>query len=274
VSFGKRTIVHYTIMNNQLVTVVIPIYKSELTAYEAQSLQQCCKVLGTYAIVLVKPQTLDVTNLLQQYPELQIESFDDSYFGSILGYNRLMLSAEFYERFLNSKYLLIYQLDAYVFKDELTAWCNRGFDYVGAPWTIKKKYENPIYKPVLAIKSFIYKLKGKPSRYAWLGNKVGNGGLSLRKVDTHLKAVQNRAALIEDFLKKSEQHTEFNEDVFFATQVDEFLFPSSAEALQFSFDLHPKRCFALNNEQLPFGCHGWYKGNRLNFWSKYIFSNN
>lgn len=89
-----------------------------------------------------------------------------------------------------------------MFKDELTAWCNRGFDYVGAPWTIKKKYENPIYKPVLAIKSFIYKLKVKPSRYAWLGNKVGNGGLSLRKVDTHLKAVQNRVALIEDFLKK------------------------------------------------------------------------
>ena len=123
-----------------------------------------------------------------------------------------MLSAEFYERFLNSKYLLIYQLDAYVFKDELTAWCNRGFDYVGAPWTIKKKYENPIYKPVLAIKSFIYKLKGKPSRYAWLGNKVGNGGLSLRKVDTHLKAVQNRAALIEDFLKRSEQHTDYISD--------------------------------------------------------------
>ena len=30
--------------------------------------------------------------------------------------------------------MLIYQLDAYVFKDELLNWANKGYDYIGAPW--------------------------------------------------------------------------------------------------------------------------------------------
>jgi hypothetical protein len=36
------------------------------------------------------------------------------------------LSASFYERFLDTKYILIYQLDAFVFKDELQEWCDKG----------------------------------------------------------------------------------------------------------------------------------------------------
>lgn len=45
-----------------------------------------------------------------------------------------MLTKEFYLRFRQWEYLLIYQLDAYVFQDELMDWCNKGYDYIGAPF--------------------------------------------------------------------------------------------------------------------------------------------
>lgn len=30
--------------------------------------------------------------------------------------------------------MLVYQLDAYAFKDELFFWASLGYDYIGAPW--------------------------------------------------------------------------------------------------------------------------------------------
>ena len=46
----------------------------------------------------------------------------------------LMLSPFFYESFLDFKYVLIHQLDVFIFKDELNYWCNQNYDYIGAPW--------------------------------------------------------------------------------------------------------------------------------------------
>jgi hypothetical protein len=39
-----------------------------------------------------------------------------------------MKSKQFYERFVAYDYMLIYQLDAYVFKDELDDWSAKGYD--------------------------------------------------------------------------------------------------------------------------------------------------
>ena len=30
--------------------------------------------------------------------------------------------------------MLIYQLDAFVFQDDLAYWCQQNYDYIGAPW--------------------------------------------------------------------------------------------------------------------------------------------
>lgn len=261
---------HYTIMNDHLVNIVIPLYKAELTADEQKSLAQCFAVLSRYPITLVKPASLDISLLVAMYPSLNIESFNDDFFGSIFDYNRLMMSSDFYERFIAYKYLLIYQLDAYVFNDELETWCLKDYDYIGAPWLLKAKYQSAFFRPWLELKSLFYRLKGKPARPKLLGNKVGNGGFSLRKVASHLAITQQSEKTIQHFLEKSRQHTEFNEDVFWATQTPEFKIPNYNEAVAFAFDLHPERSLALNHNRLPFGCHGWYKDNRKVFWQKYI----
>ena len=112
------------------VKVLIPIYKTTLNRLERMSLQQAYRVLQDYPLVAVKPRGLDLSPLLKEFPRLETEDFDDGYFKGISGYNRLMMSAEFYSRFADVRYVLIYQLDAYVFRDELQLWCGKGYDYV------------------------------------------------------------------------------------------------------------------------------------------------
>ena len=100
-------------------------------------------------------------------------------------------------------------------------------------------------------------------------SKSANGGLSLRKVNSHLKAVSQLQDTINRFLQHSGNHL-FNEDVFFSIEVNKhgigFNYPSYQEALQFSFDKYPDLNYRLNNNRLPFGCHSWYKKRMKKFW--------
>ena len=260
--------------NSAFVKIIIPIYKKELSKYEKKSLLQAYTVLNDHSIVVIKPQSLSLDFLLIEFPKLQFESFEDAYFTSIMGYNRLMLSSEFYERFIDSTYILICQLDAYIFTDQLMHWCKQGYDYIGAPWILKPWNRYPLSRTVYAIKRTALQLLNRPnsSKTAF---KVGNGGLSLRKVATHLEATVKLKNLIQEvYLTKEKKHL-FNEDVFFATEVNNqglnFKYPTYQEALKFAFDKYPNECYKLNNEILPFGCHSWYKRKMKEFWFPIIY---
>jgi hypothetical protein len=252
----------------QLASVLIPLHKAQLSDLELKSLSQVYRVLRAYPLVIVKPDSLDVSGILQAFPGISTCSFADAYFKGIENYNRLMLSTSFYERFLESEYILIYQLDAYVFRDELSEWCAKGFDYIGAPWL-----EKPVYRLPL-ISGYMHQLHqwkirwGKLSKQS-LYNKVGNGGFSLRKTVSHYRATQVHKETITCFLTQKHSHF-FYEDVFWATQVPEFHYPEVREALRFSFDKYPAYCYLLNEKQLPFGCHAWYKRKMKHFWRSII----
>ncbi len=172
-----------------MVVVVIPVYKENITGYEDISLKQCCKLLGAYPVTLVKPRSLQVENYFSYCDGWKTESFDDEYFSSVEGYNKLMMSEEFYRRFVNYRYILIHQLDAFVFKDELLLWCKKGYDYIGAPWLenetisrsfmerMKFRYRNYVdYKTNAKQPGSVYPTA---SQFYY---KVGNGGFSLRNV--------------------------------------------------------------------------------------------
>ena len=85
------------------VKVIIPIYKADLSNVERISLTQVCKVLQNYPLVVIKPQSLDLSVLADEFPLLSFVSFDDNYFRGISGYNRLMLAKEFYQTFIVRK---------------------------------------------------------------------------------------------------------------------------------------------------------------------------
>ena len=212
------------------VIVVIPVYRS-MTFFERVSMMQCLRILGHYPIALFMGDTFCADEFLALHP-FRVERFKDDYFKSQKGYNALCLSDEFYERFSDYEYMLIYQLDAFVFSNQLMKFCLKGYDYIGAPL-----------------------LRG-----SWKGNRnrVGNGGFSLRNIKSCLR-------MLHDFPPEKVFSTRSEpfiyEDMYFAACADikaaNFKVPSMREAIEFSVDFDVFHCYRWMPKWLPFGCHAW-----------------
>lgn len=265
------------------ISIVIPVFKSELTENEKKSLIQCCKVFYQKYFTLVVPENLEVglyeNIFVSNGCNYIIQRFNNHFFNSIAGYNRLLLSREFYQRFHTFEYILIYQLDAYVFSDELTYWCKKGYDYIGAP--LIGKFEDTEFS---------------------IEMRVGNGGFSLRKVKTYIEFFESGknvftpkqiAGLIN--IKKKPytrwlvwllmimgwrnkpitcaKHWKYNEDDFWSGYMDRSNYaltkPTPSKALRFAFERFPKECYKITGK-LPFGCHAWEKYQYEEFWIDFI----
>lgn len=248
------------------VGVVIPVYKSQMTDYERIALDQCMAVLGHYPVWLVAPASLDISIYQNLYPILQCRRFDDRFFTDVQAYNRLMLSEEFYRAFTDVEYILIHQLDAFVFKDELADWCRRGYDYIGAPWLRDRDFSSwPeetwfMIKRRIAILLDLKKPDGLTPREITSQNGVGNGGLSLRRVAAMLRWLSVFRTRIESYQQLSIH--QFNEDVFWGIEVNRYWpllrIPDYRTAMRFAVEFFPKRAIETYNQgQLPFGCHAW-----------------
>lgn len=262
--------------------IVIPCYRKEMNQAERASLIQCGKVFGhKYKISFFAPENLDCSAYLEIIPHAWVERFEDKFFTSVCAYSSLLLTAEFYLRFQEYEYMLIYQLDAWVFRDELDEWCAKGYDYIGAPFILNYgKTENII---------------------------VGNGGFSLRRISAVLRVLQNTEkkmfppVLLLKFFRKYLADGKFhravipllklmgflpnsrggylemirhksdnNEDMVFYFLSRQFtedglIMPDIQEAACFSLDTAPERFF----RKIPFGCHAWMKDS-AGFWKKFI----
>lgn len=255
-------------MNNSV--IIIPFYKDQLTENEEVSLRQCFKVLSNYPIIAIKPNSLDLTFITEDLPFTDVVSFDDFYFKSVNGYNQLMLSSLFYRTFLEYKYMLIYQLDAFVFSDQLQYWCDQNYDYIGAPWLRPFEHKNTIEKFILHIKSWFYRRynvhrSGVPNAKQLI-KSVGNGGFSLRRIAKFHELCLKFQGLAESYI--SHRESEFNEDIFWSIAINRkernLNIPCYKTALGFSIETFPELAFKLNHNRLPFGCHAWDK--HLDFW--------
>jgi hypothetical protein len=256
------------IPNNGKVAVVIPTNKSDMSEMEYISYRQCLDVLGKYDTYILSPEDLDISEYTKLGPVRHYKQ-SPRFFGTSLRYNKLMLTRGFYEGLSGYEYILIYQLDCYVFRDELETWCNLNYDYIGAPWVcqdlvqwvLKKKRNYPLDMKVL------HKLTG----YKLLG-EVGNGGLSLRKTASMIRNLS--------LFSLRTRYYNGNEDVFMAHYLGAlnpfFRIPDTATALKFAFDAHPDTAFEMNGGELPFGCHAWWRqdkgtyDNNLDFWKTHI----
>lgn len=280
-------------MNKTEICIIIPIYKKHLNSFEIQSIAQCVKVLSNYSIYFITHKDLNLGFYKESFPEIKkILFFDDNYFKSIKGYNKLMLSPLFYEAFKNYQYMLIYQTDCYVFRDELLTWAEKGFDYIGGIW-----FDNYLDDPYLGAQ-------------LW---HPGNGGLSLRKIKPILNLLSSKNSLkglgqlLEEKIKIKKISTikfiknilllplnvlgyknnyryyalnfSQNEDVYFmelSVIYKKLTTPKVEDAIGFSWDRKPEFLWE-SFESLPFACHAWfrneshYKGNK-DFWVKKILN--
>jgi hypothetical protein len=262
-----------------LAAIIIPIYKpfEENSANEILSLTKAIETFKDRDIYLVGPASMNHEGykffFMQHQKGFHYQPFPDRCFTNVAAYTKLCLSAAFYQPFLQYPYMLLYQLDAWVFRDELDKWCAAGFDYIGAPWFVG--YGEP----------------KEPLQF--LG--VGNGGFSLRKIRSFYKIAGSRwwrflfgykkfmaQKIYSSFLFKklpglwrlsNNGYTWENEDFFWGMEVPKhmacFKVAPPEIALQFSFEVAPEYLFGLNGNRLPFGCHAWEKYGRA-FWKKFI----
>ena len=261
------------------IAVVIPVCRTKFTEEELISLRQLNYFLPDFPRIFVCPESL-----VPAIPNAQAVKFSDHFFDSSASYSKLLLDRRFYESFINFEYILIYQLDCLVFSDNLLKWCEMGYDYIGSPLFSKN--------------TIPYKF-----------SRVGNGGLSLRRVQGFLDVLQSaryqldQTSLLKDFaftnipdlpeipfthrLKKKlqvlhqvrkgvewyTQNYTLNEDLFWSDRAKlfdpGFKIAPIQTALQFSFERFPRFCFEKNHNQLPFGCHAWTKHDRA-FWEPYL----
>ena len=251
------------------VKIVIPVYQVPLTPQEELSVKQSAKVLHNYPICFVVPQGLSTESLQALVPQAEIIAVSDEWLGrknGIGGYNRMMMSREFYDLFSDMEYILICQPDVWIFRDELEAWCQKGYDYVGAPWIKHPRYKHFIPRAWLHLQKAFHPQR-LVHRLDTLG-RIGNGGLSLRRVGSFRNACAKYQKTIDHFCRH--RHHLYNEDVFWAVIPKEFKYPTVEEARGFAFDVNPGLLYEMSGEKLPFGCHGWTKPRLFKFWKNHI----
>ncbi|MBQ8019346.1 MAG: hypothetical protein IJ263_02995 [Paludibacteraceae bacterium] len=252
------------------IAIVVPIYKLPLSPDDRICLNQLFKVMTGYDIYAVFPENLDITDVCEEYPLLK-SSMESSHFSSLRSYNKLVLSRSFYDAFSNYKYILINQLDTYIFKDELCKWANSGFDYVGAPFVPdKNKYWSPLRRLWCKLNFYLRRYKGtNPHHSQWY--QVGNGGLCLRNVSKFQNITKKYKHQIEDDL--SDEKDFYPEDLWLSFELkddDRLKTPDWKTALLFSIECSPQKCMDIIGNKLPFGTHAWTLDKHRPFWEKYI----
>jgi len=265
-------------MGNNLV-VVTPIYKKDISKDEQLSIKSAIMHLNAYDKVIVAPKKFindeEFLTIWESYG-YEVVFFDNKYFVSTESYNKFMMNKEFYKKFDEYNYMLVYQLDVLVFSDTLDYWMSKQIDYVGAPWIIEDEDE----------KRF---------------DGAGNGGLSLRNIQTFIKVLESKKLynkkyrfeklhlnlkfknifilwfllhynLTRSFSSLYRKLYDGQEDRFwayFATFfVEEFKVATIKDSLLFAFERCPEFCFEENKHLLPFGVHAWERYNPV-FWKKY-----
>ncbi|WP_245826399.1 DUF5672 family protein [Spirosoma rigui] len=269
-------------MYNQ-VAIIIPVYRPEPDETEKMSLRQCLSVLGGYPIIFFCGHSFNCSAYERFASDhgvvYQKRTFPDGFFTSKETYNALCLQKAFYTAFADYEFILIYQLDAWVFRDELASWCAKAYDYIGAPYPTD--FDAPLDEVVFST--------------------VGNGGFSLRRTKPIInllstyRRMKNWSELLDAYAPRTRQNPLFYlyvliryagyrntisylkkgkwEDNFFSEvgRLTSYLrIPKAEEALMFSFEYKPSAAFAQNKGQLPFGCHGWTWIEYETFWHHHI----
>ena len=257
--------------------IVIPIYKETLDCVEEISLKRLKKVLiedkgektdlydpyDFYDIYLVYPEGLNVSKYHELFEnayrvKLYEVKFDPKYFTSTAAYSQLCISYDFYKKFDHYKYMLIYQLDCYLFYDNIANWVKQGYDYIGGPivstdcgWdTVKESRKGKQWTPY-----------------------VGNGGFSLRKIETFKEITdpdgefRKRYKLTDEVLKNVKY-----EDKYFCNdlyKLYELEVPDWKEALSFGIDMSVDVIYNYFKWQgKPMGAHSIDKN--IRWWKKVI----
>lgn len=248
------------------VAVVIPIYEAQPEANEVAVLHYFLRLYAAYPIIFMAQDDLDL-HLYEQairesgHTEASFERFS---WKGYQQYINLLVSADYYARFLDYEYILLVHLDAFAFNADLDRWCALGYDYIGAVI-----YNQRFIKEYIASSRLLRTLNllGGLRRYP-----VQNGGFSLRKVESFYQNCRRFAKLIK------RTGIVYTEDLFWSLRLPLinpfFRVAPTRIACEFAVELPVTKSddfesVANKLHVLPMGCHGW-KVFGFPFWKKYM----
>lgn len=250
------------------VIIVIPFYRP-FTDTERKSFEQGLRILGKYEISLLHPERMDISGIMEQYAgqaKITEKAIDNRHFTSIQSYSDLLLTTEFYDLYSDYDYMLIYQLDAWVFRDELQMWVDKGYDYIGAPWIPTEYWWKRTWGMLVQSIRKLFPVNVCRIPHCMKYFAVGNGGFSLRKISTIRQITIDDREIIDK--------CGYYEDWYIsqvASRTHSIRIPDYHEALKFSFEQSLKHCWSLNRHELPFGCHYWSNPKKYErFWHRFI----
>ena len=290
-SLGRKQVNEPTM--SECAVILVLAHKSDIKPEEALALSQCASILGGHDIVVVCPSGMDVSKYREISDKIKYCHIHPWWQRTYDNFNRLKISPLLYWKFRRYDFILFYELDAFVFKDELNYWCSSGYDYIGAPWFYGFN-DCTIESPVLGVgnggfslrrtssalrvlRSFSYIWKPRelfqPRRVpkelanvmSWEVGKRNRRCYSLRSIIYDFVSGNNTFYLLNDF--------GINEDFFWGLIVPRnfswFKVAPPDTARRFSIECNPRRLFEANGNQLPFGCHAWQKYDP-EFWDPHI----
>jgi hypothetical protein len=267
------------------VAIMVPLPSPVLSADDEVSMRHLRRHLDHYDKFLLVPRGMEI-----KLDGFSVIELDHKHFGSAANHNRMLYLVDFWEKFSDYEFMLMYHLDALVFSDQLREWCDKGYDYIGAPFMHCE--DSPWVKK----------------------DRVGNGGFALYRIPSVLKVLWNRyaqrpskyyedhfwpliefqrntlrpvRAAIPGWLRgrlteplrqtvKRFDHVEANEignDSFWSDEAQryypEFKVAPFDEGLRFAFEVCPDLCLVRNGGEMPFGCHAWARYNK-SFWEPHL----
>ncbi len=162
----------------QEVVIVTPIYKSDLSESEQISINHLRCYCAHFPKVIIHPLGLKFNFDTSDFIKIPLSP---RHFKNIDSYSRMCLNPRFYRLFSEYRYMLIYQLDAYVFKDELGYWCQQNYSYIGGPWIKTTTFSRLVRSFNRRMQKWRWRVRLNIAlRYRGTG---ANGGFCLRNIE-------------------------------------------------------------------------------------------
>jgi hypothetical protein len=280
--------------------IVIPVYTLNLSSIEKAGLLNSVERLSDYDIFFLHKESLDIALFYQlikltpsQVNHCRAISVEDCWLESVKSYSKLLFQGWFYQRFQGWDYMLIFQQDAWLFGDgrDLAFWINKGYTYIGAPWTSHLGPDTPdmgvgnggfslrhvpsmirictSFKtkivPVFRFRKLAYRM-GLFRRYHLFPRSMWPQLFSKRLIVFFKMSLgwHNTLAYFSEIVGTQEDHliSLFSPLVFPWMRI-----PPMAEAAAFSVETNPRETCSYYQVSRPFGCHAWEMYDR-EFWIK------
>ncbi len=248
------------------VAVVIPIYEAQPEPNEVYVLYHFLKLYADYPVIFMTQMGLDVElyeNAIRETGH-RYASFERFEWKGYKQYINLLVSAEYYARFLKYEYILLAHLDAFAFGNDLESWCSKGYDYIGAVvYNQKFVGEYITSSRMLRILNKLGFIRKDP---------IQNGGFSLRKT----KALYDNCRRFDWIIKNTAMV--YLEDVFWCLRLPLInpFFRVAPTNIAKEFAIELPYASATNFKEvtdalgtMPLGCHGW-KTFGFPFWKTHM----